>query len=183
MVTLDLATWTALGTWLLVVGTLGLMYWQTRQTQRLNSANAVMALRERFDSTRMVLARRNLSRHLLANSEGDLENVEVAAFFELVGTLTHHKVLDEDLVWEAFGTWIAAYWWALRHPVDRIAHSREHLQDPLVLREFEWLFARISIIDRRRLGRMHAKVSESTEGETTILRTEAALQIDPLERD
>src|SRR5690348_1523849 len=130
MVTLDTTTWIAIGTWALVIGTLVLMYWQTYQAQRLNSSNAVMALRERFDSTRMVVARRNLSRDLLANTEGDLENVEVATFFELVGTLTHHGILDERLVWEAFGTWIAAYWWALRHPTDRIAHSREHLKDP-----------------------------------------------------
>lgn len=183
MVLFDVATWVAIGTWALVVGTLTLMWWQTFQAQRLNSANAVMALRERFDSTRMILARRNLSRELLANSDGDLENVEVATFFELVGTLTHHKILDERLVWEAFGTWVAAYWWALRHPKDRIAHSRQHLNDPLVLREFEWLSARILVIDRKRLSRMHAQVEESTEGETTILQTEAALQLDPLERD
>ncbi len=41
-----------IGTWILVLGTLFLMYWQTRQNQILNSAKAVLTLRERFDSDR-----------------------------------------------------------------------------------------------------------------------------------
>jgi len=49
----NIAIWSLVGTWVLVVGTLLLMLWQTLQAQKLNSANAVMNLRERFDSPRM----------------------------------------------------------------------------------------------------------------------------------
>jgi len=148
----NIAVWSLVGTWALVVGTLVLMYWQTRQTQHLNSANAVMNLRERFDGGRMRAARRHLSDRLLKQAHEDIASMEVITFFELVGTLTHRKVLDEDLVWEAFGTWVTAYYWALRNPVDLIAQLRASLEDPLVFHEFEWLHSRIEQIDREEVG-------------------------------
>jgi len=132
----NIAVWSLIGTWVLVIGTLLLMYWQTRTSQRLNSANAVMALRERFDSPHMRAARRHLSERLLAQQDDDLSSVEVVTFFELVGTLTHHGVLDAELVWEAFGSWVVAYYWSIRHPVDLVGKVRADLHDPLVFHEF-----------------------------------------------
>lgn len=148
----SLAIWSLVGTWALVVGTLILMYWQTRSARHLNSANAVMALRERFDGSRMRAARRHLSERLLSQTHDDIASMEVITFFELVGTLTHRSILDRDLVWEAFGTWAVAYYWAMRNPLDLVGKLREDLNDPLVFHEFEWLNGMISEIDRRRLG-------------------------------
>ena len=163
------------GTWILVIGTLFLMYWQTRQNQHLNSANAVMALRERFDGSRMRAARRHLSERLLKQAHQDIASMEVVTFFELVGTLTHRKVLDDDLVWEAFGTWVAAYYWSLRYPVDLIAQIRKDLDDPLVFHEFEWLHRRFLEIDLKALGHREANRDEG-EDSRRILRREAALE-------
>jgi len=146
----SIAIWSLVGTWLLVVGTLVLMYWQTRTSQHLNSANAVMELRERFDSGRMRAARRHLAERLLKGNPDDVANVEVLTFFELVGTLTHRHVLDDDLVWEAFGTWVEAYYWAVRHPTDLVARVREEFRDPLIFNELEWLHRRIEELDRRK---------------------------------
>ena len=132
-----------------MVGTLVLMYWQTRQNQRLNSANALMALRERFDAPRMLKARKHLSERLIHGQHDEITNVEVATFFELVGALTHHKVLDAKLVWEGFGSWISTYYYALRHPVDLVGRARLDLKDPLVFHEFEWVYHRVLAIDRK----------------------------------
>jgi hypothetical protein len=148
----NIAVWSLAGTWILVVGTLLLMLWQNLQAQKLNSANAVMNLRERFDSPRMRASRRHVSERLLKQAHQDISNLEVVTFFELVGTLTHRKVLEADLVWEAFGGWISAYYWALRNPVDMIGDLRRAMSDPLVFHEFEWLQGRIVAMDRRRLG-------------------------------
>jgi hypothetical protein len=145
---LNVALWSLAGTWALVVGTLVLMYWQTRTSQHLNSANAVMTLRERFDGGRMRAARRHLSERLMRQEHHDIASMEVITFFELVGTLTHRRVLDDDLVWEAFGTWATAYWLAIRRPVDLVAQLRHDLDDPLVFHEFEWLVGRLLEIDR-----------------------------------
>jgi hypothetical protein len=147
---LNIAIWSLLGTWVLVIGTLILMYWQTRSSQKLNSANAVMALRERFDSPHMREARRRLSAKLLTKAPDDLSSAEVPTFFELVGTLTHLRVLEPELVWEAFGSWVIAYFWALRHPVDLIGRIRQDLGDPLLFHEFEWLHQQVVTIDVHR---------------------------------
>ena len=163
------------GTWILVIGTLFLMYWQTRQNQHLNSANAVMTLRERFDGGRMRAVRRHLSDHLIRQAHEDIASMEVVTFFELVGTLTHRKVLDDDLVWEAFGTWVAAYYWALRHPVDLIGQLRTNLDDPLVFHEFEWLEQRLAEIDRKEGGTPNPD-HDPGEDALRILRREAALE-------
>lgn len=169
------ALWSLAGTWVLVLGTLFLMYWQTRSAQHLNSANAVMALRERFDGARMRSARRHLSERLIKKEYHDIASVEVVTFFELLGTLTHRSVLDDDLVWEAFGTWVSAYYHSLRSPVDVIAQLRSDLRDPLVFHEFEWLNARLNTIDVRRLGHA-ASLIEGDEEAARILRREAQLE-------
>ncbi len=148
----SLAVLSLIGTWALVIGTLILMYWQTRSAQHLNSANAVMALRERFDNARMRAARRHLSERLLAQAHDDISSMEVVTFFELVGTLTHRKLLDTELVWEAFGSWVVAYYWAIRHPLDLIGQIRADLRDPLLFHEFEWLHGKVTSIDVHRSG-------------------------------
>lgn len=172
----SIAIWSLVGTWALVVGTLVLMYWQTRQNQHLNSANAVMSLRERFDSARMRAARRHLADRLLRGAHQDIANVEVATFFELVGTLTHRKVLHDDLVWEAFGTWIEAYYSAMRRPIDLVGQLRTSLSDPLVFHEFEWLHDRVEELDRKHLNRPVATPEPSVEDLRPFLQREAALE-------
>ena len=178
MANIDIATWTALGTWALVIGTLALMYWQTRQAQELNSANSILTLRERFDAPRMRQARRSLSTHLVRGTHEDITSVEVATFFELIGALTHRRVLKSDLVWEAFGGWVTNYYYALRHPVDLIGRTRSDLKDPLVFHEFEWLNDRILQIDRRMLGPTHSAVLEKDEESRAILRREMTIEVD-----
>jgi cbb3-type cytochrome oxidase subunit 3 len=179
MVTLDATTLALLGivgTWALVVGTLVLMYWQTRKSQRLNSANAIMALRERFDSSYMRKHRKALATALLQHTYEDIVNIEVGAFFELVGSLTHRDVLDEDLVWEAFGTWITAYFQAMRQPVDVLDRARRDLEDPLLLHDFEWLNQRMRELDQRMLGHRHTTLLLSDNEVRGVLQRDRNLE-------
>jgi hypothetical protein len=151
-VTIDITTITAGAAWAVAIGTVALLWWQTRVTQHLNSANAVLALRERFDSPAYRKRRKILAKRLLEGRHEDITNLEIAAFFELVGSLTHSGVLNRHLVWEAFGTWISGYYTALRSPVDVIGRARVALKDPLVMHEFEWVHDLIDKIDRKKLG-------------------------------
>jgi hypothetical protein len=173
----DPLTLTALGTWVLVIGTLFLMYWQNKQTRELNSASSVMALRERFDSMSLRKARRHLSRRLLGEKYDDVTNLEVGAFFELVGTLTHRRVLEEDLIWEAFGTWVSGYYYALRHPVDVLGRTRQEMSDPLLLHEFEWLAGRMHRMD------LHRGIIETARADElevrALLKRESDLDTEP----
>jgi hypothetical protein len=172
----SVAILTAFSTWVLAVGTLLILLWQTRQTQVLNGANAVMNLRDKFDSTRMRAVRRHISERLLKQAHEDIASIEVVTFFELVGTLTHRRVLNEELVWEAFGSWITAYWWALRNPSDWVGRLRKDLGDPLVFHEFEWLDARMRRRDRRELEKVHVPLADGAEEARRILSREALLE-------
>jgi hypothetical protein len=168
----------AAATWALAVGTVVLLWWQVRVSQRLNSANAVLALRERFDASGFRRRRKILSDRLLAGRHDDITNLEVAAFFELIASMTHEHVLDRRLVWEAFGTWINGYYYALRSPVDVIGRARTALKDPLIMHEFEWLFGVVQQMDRKLLG-PEADMEDATREEATaLLRREAELDTD-----
>ncbi|MGB6501090.1 MAG: hypothetical protein WBG19_06805 [Thermoplasmata archaeon] len=172
---IDPTTLTAGAAWAVAIGTVAILWWQVRVSQHLNSANAVMALRERFDSPAYRRRRRLLSEHLLAGKHDDITNLEVAAFFELVGSLTHSGVLKPKLVWEAFGTWIGGYYVALREPVDVIGRARTASKDPLIMHEFEWLFGLVQRIDRKMLG-PEFDLAEATRQEVaSLLRREAEL--------
>lgn len=175
---IDLTTVTAISSWALATGTLLILWWQTRQERKINSANAVMELRERFDSPRMRRARKHLSTRLLHAQHEDITSVEVATFFELVGTLTRRRLLDPDLVWEAFGNWVTAYWSAMRRPVDLIARTRTELKDPLVFHEFEWLTSRIAVLDRQRLGNPVGDLPAAPEDGLRMLKRETELDLD-----
>jgi hypothetical protein len=179
MVAIDwpsVALLTALSTWALATGTLLFLWLQTRQAGVLNSANAVLALRDKFDSTRMRSVRRHISERLLKQAHGDIASIEVVTFFELIGTLTHRKILDQDLIWEAFGTWITAYWWSLRHPADWVATLRTELEDPLIFHEFEWLNTRVLELDRKMLRKLGGKEGNPQEEASRILKREALLE-------
>jgi hypothetical protein len=173
---IDATTLTAGAAWAVAIGTVALLWWQVRVAQHLNSANAVLALRERFDSPAYRRRRRRLAEHLLSGRHDEIANLELAAFFELVGSLTHSGVLTPKLVWEAFGTWIDGYYVALREPVDVIGRARTAAKDPLIMHEFEWLFGQVQRIDRKMLGRQF-DLEESTRQEVaSMLSREAVLE-------
>lgn len=175
---IDITTITAGAAWAVAIGTVALLWWQTRVTQHLNSANAVLQLRERFDSPAYRRRRKNLAKRLLEGKHEDITNLEVAAFFELMGSLTHTRVLSKHLVWEAFGTWITGYYNALRSPVDVIGRARDALKDPLVMHEFEWLYGVVSRIDRKKMG-AEANLEELNREESKyLLRREAELDLE-----
>jgi hypothetical protein len=174
---IDPTTLTAAAAWAVAIGTVILLWWQVRVSQHLNSANAVLSLRERFDSPAYRRRRKLLAERLLAGRHDDINNLEVAAFFNLVGSLTHSRVLKSELVWEAFGTWISGYYTALRHPVDVIGRARASTKDPLIMHEFEWLFGLIQQIDRKRLG-AEADLEEADRAESAALLLREA-QLEP----
>ncbi len=174
----SLADWTTAATWALAIGTLAALYWQTRQAGRLNSANAVITLRERFDSPRLRKARRQTSERLLQNDLGDITSLEVLTFFELIGAQTARGILDEEMVWEAFGGWISSYYAAMRNPVDRIQQLRDLAHDPLLFQKFEWLNRRIATLDQKQLGSHYAAAATAVEDNRLDLTREANLEIE-----
>ncbi|MCI4372421.1 MAG: hypothetical protein L3K02_02080 [Thermoplasmata archaeon] len=175
---IDSTTLTAAAAWALAIGTVALLWWQVRVAQHLNSANAVLTLRERYDSAAYRRRRKALAQRLLDGRHDDITNLEVAAFFELVGSLTHSRVLNRELVWEAFGTWISGYYLALRSPVDVIGRARTALKDPLIMHQFEWLFGLVQQIDRKKMGAGVNIDEVNREEVASLLRREAELDLE-----
>jgi len=176
VMTVDTTTLTAGAAWAVAIGTVALLWWQVRVSQHLNSANAVLSLRERFDSPAYRRRRKQLAERLMAGRHDDINNLEVAAFFELVGSLTHSRVLKPELVWEAFGTWISGYYIALRNPTDLIGRARTASKDPLIMHEFEWLYNLVQRIDRKRLGAGIDLDEVNREESAMLLRRESQLE-------
>jgi hypothetical protein len=172
----DLATWaTVIGTWILVVGTLTFVYWQMRQSQRINSAQSILDLRGRFDSTSMRAARRELATELLTEQPtAELSNYDPLIFFQLVGSMTRERILDRRMVWNAFGVWVTAYFYGLTHPVDRIARWRSEGHDPLIFADLEWLVREVDRFDR---SMMHTPpgVDRSRDDSRDTLESESQL--------
>jgi len=175
MLALDDPTTLALvGTWVVVVGVLAVWFWQTRQARRLDSARALLELKDRFDGLKMRTARKALAHDLLDRSISEVTTVDVPVFFELIGALTHRGALDESLVWSVFGGWITNYYYALSHPTDYIGRSRESFGDASLFAEFEWLNGRMLRLDARH--RAAATTARATEESQEILRHELGLE-------
>jgi hypothetical protein len=164
-----------IGTWAAVGGTLALMYWQTIQAQKLNSANAVITLRERFDSADMRAARRQLAKALVSGDPNAPASMEVPRFFELIGYLTNRKILDDELVWDAFGGWVTGYWTLLRSPHDRIGIARQEYHDHLIFAKFEWLSDRMHRLDALNLGEPEPHLDVLVAEAKLLLGHEAAM--------
>jgi hypothetical protein len=120
-------------------------------------------------------ARRHLAERLLNNELGDITSYEVLTFFELIGAQTRRRLLDEEMVWEAFGGWITSYYTRLRHPVDRLKQLREQAKDPLLFHHLEWLNDRVVTLDREELGEGYAASVAAVEETGLYLQREAQL--------
>lgn len=178
---LTLATLT--GTWVLVIGTLAFAYWQLKQAQRLHSATTLLDLRERWYGPRLRQARRELATWLLKGERGEeVDNWEVGIFFELLGHLTRNGVLERRMVWNAFGTWVSAYYAFIREPVDLLTKWRTESHDPLIFGDFEWLAGQMNALDRKFLpGRVG--VGTPLEEGRYILENDARLDASGLALD
>jgi hypothetical protein len=163
----------AAATWVVAGGTVFLMWWQMSQQRELNSASTILALRDRYDTPQMRASRKRLSQHLLHSREPHDADIGVVRFFEMLGFLTHRRVLDRRMVWNAFGGWVTSYYYLLTHPADRIAEWRKEFHDPMVFAEFEWLSREMMRIDLKLSGQQSKETrSEDSQG---ILRNELVL--------
>jgi len=115
--------WTALGTWLLVVGTLLAVFWQAKQQGRINSASTVMILHDRFESSVMRSYRKQLASAIISKSPIEQKDDHVLVFFETLGMLTHQRILSEDMVWNEFSWEVVRYYAAMRDQIIRLRNA------------------------------------------------------------
>lgn len=143
----DSTTWTAFGTWLLVIGTLVAVQWQVWQQRQINSANNVVILHDRFGSRIMQTCRKELSEFLLKKGDLQQKNDDVLVFFETMGLLTRKGVLDKEMVWSEFCWEVVRYYLALTEPKNQIKRLRDEAKDYTLYGDFEWLYNELLKID------------------------------------
>ena len=160
-------------TWAVAGGTIVLMWWQMWQQRELNSAATILSLRDRYDNPQMRASRKRLSDDLLQTRAPHAADLDVVRFFELIGFLTHRRVLDSRMVWNAFGGWVTSYHHFLTHPTDRIQDWRKEFHDPMVFAEFEWLNREITRLDLRLTG--SSALETRMEDSRGVLRNEVLL--------
>jgi hypothetical protein len=153
--------WTAVGTWVLVLGTLITVIWQARQQGRINSANTVMILHDRFESSPMKAYRKRLASALATQSTIKQRDDQILVFFETLGLLTHQKILNKEMVWNEFSWEVVRYYLALQ---THITSYRSKSHDPTLYSEFEWLFNCLIYLDCKKRG-VSPDVATPNEGE------------------
>ena len=146
----DSTTWTAFGTWLLVIGTLVAVQWQVWQQRQINSANNVIILHDRFESKILQNCRKKLSQLLLRKGDLQQEDDDVLVFFETMGLLTRKGILEKEMVWNEFCWEIVRYYLALTEPKNQIATLRANASDHTLYENFEWLYKELLEIDAKR---------------------------------
>lgn len=171
----DSTTWTAFGTWILVIGTLVAVQWQIWQQRQINSANNVVILHDRFESRIMQKCRKDLSDLLLKKDDLQQKDDDVLVFFETMGLLTRKGVLDKEMVWNEFSWEVLRYYLALTEPKNQIKRLRDEAKDTTLYELFEWLYNELLKVDCKR-RKMRPEVARPNASEVQIfLKDESTL--------
>ena len=139
---------------------------------RSNSAKMVADLSHRLDSNDMRQYRTQLAKQLiairqrtqeartddrplsykLADDAGMANDVPLLDFLEDIGYLTKAGVLDADMVWNSFVWVVERYYLAMTTPHNLLEEMRAGSY-PELYERFEWLYATLFDIDRRKRPR------------------------------
>jgi hypothetical protein len=160
-----------------IVVSVGSVAVQLRRQRLLNSAAMVTDFVDKYGATQMREDRRALATMLIAHldsGQGQMpEYAPVLGFFENIGYLARHHVLDVGMLHNKFGFDVLRWHAALTRRGDLIQAYRDQLDEPTIYREIDWLGAAFSKIDKR-LGKRggHAVAMESV---TSFLEQECCL--------
>ena len=151
-------TWTAWGTWALVVVTwvsIFVTIWfirkQIRASKEASALQLFVQLTGEFQDQRMRHLRKTLARYLharLADSATAIDPLAddtVLQFFENIGYLTHIGFLDNNVIWNYFSHHICGYWTAAKPEIEALRRmpGNRDLYD-----EMEWLHNEMLRLDR-----------------------------------
>lgn len=147
---IDANSWTAIGTWFLVVGTLIAVYIQKRQSRLINSANTILTFHDRFESRYFITKRKNLAGKIL-NKDTEISD-EILVFMETLGCLTRRRVLTKEMVWNEFSWEVIRYYYALTklNDINYINKLRDKCKDTTLYCDFEWLCKKLLKIDKKK---------------------------------
>lgn len=145
--------WTAVGSIVAIV-TLWFIGYQIKATRKISAADFLLRLEQAF-SKELLDARKQLAKSIKEKAP-DID-FELPDFFETLGLLLRHKVVDEELIWQTFSYWVRNYWILTESYITRM---RNETKDKTFYTEFEYLSARMTELEKKK-----RKTSEIKEEE------------------
>lgn len=144
--------WTAIGTWVLAIGTLTAVWLQKRSNDQLIQAQTFAIYTARWDSSEMRENRKTLASYFLSSKEDQArftppERDDLLGFFEDLGSALKHGHLRKDMVWHSFSDSILYYW---KPNEEYMMKYREEMSDPTYFSEYEYLAKQMKKIKKNK---------------------------------
>jgi hypothetical protein len=137
----------ALATWALVAVTFGVAWRQSKAIRTDLRARFQLTFIDRFDGSKLVKARKDLSRLFLDKATRDQQIDEtVMDFFEDMGLFLRRSYLDAELLRSTFGFYAVRWWEACK---GYIVKERGLQSDSTLFSDFESLAKRFSDRDAK----------------------------------
>lgn len=136
---MDGTTWM---TFVLAVGTVGVIWWQGRQLQKQLELQTITELYKEWNGDEMRKARHELCLLLSFDREiYDLDRVEdVLEFLERIASFYKDKVLSKELIWATIGWYIMRYFYYARELSTITGIRKKWSGDKTLYKEIERLY-------------------------------------------
>lgn len=170
--------WTAIGsiaTGIGVIVTVIVFIVESRRSRFARAIDILMQFDSRFDSPEFRGIRRCAAEFLLSGAkeedrDGRQAIADVLNFFETVAFLYRNKVIEANMVWHTFASWLLPYWKASDSYL-----RRRLLDDPNSYRETAVLFEAVWSIEKKELHDRTEQSIVTEESLTRFLKTEVEL--------
>jgi len=165
-----------IGTWLLVIGTLGAVVFQVAYMRRALNADTFSRMTNRWDAPAMRGRRKRLATELRAEklmAVAPASIDEVLDFFEDLGTVLREGWLPIRSVWQSFSTDARHYWAACGQYV---TDKRNEYQDQTYFSEFDYLVQRLTKEEASRRNTTKEKVAITSKMCDDFLQQESLLE-------
>lgn len=169
--------WAMLQFWV-VAFSLYFIYQQIRIQSHANMLTALFELAGKWDSNRMIDARRQVCENRTTHPENRAINPDeerIASFFEEIGLFVKKGAFTSDVIWEAYSYYIEHYWPMLEPHVKEMRHVE---RDNSWFENFEALYNQLQKISKRRgvfvFKREEADMAKFIRGEMSAIQRKKA---------
>jgi hypothetical protein len=150
--------------------TIYLVRQQLKFSERDLHIRTQLLLDEKFNSIRIIKARKSVANELLNHEENPWETV--MEFFESMGLLLRKESLDEEMVWATFSFYITGWWEASKAFIEKKSST-----DDTMYSDFKFLIERMSAMDMQKQNKNLEEVTWTEQDVIIFLKDERDLQI------
>lgn len=143
---------------------------QERRSRRLLAIELLFKFDDRFNSEAFQRMRTSAAKALQERREDPAAVDDVLDFFETMGLLARRGVLDMEMLWSTFFTWLDGYWHAAREYFKDVTAD-----DTTTWTELEYLHSALRAIDKNKADLTDSELIWSREDIEDFIESEASL--------